>query len=333
LTDGILRHCSSEELQVTNTDYADLRYSRPAVGKSPLQVVSAAFERLVCEPAPAGPPPALEVAMRSWGEVREQLRASLPREANDTIWSWLIASARQSWGQQGGQVALACTGLALPMLAGIVGRYAAAGSVDRDDAEAEIVAGFLHQIQQIDLDAPHLWSRLWSAMAHAGRAWAREQQLAPPAFELADDRGGGHPPMVQTPAGHPELVLADAVAEGVITAGAAELIVLTRLESRSVTSLAEERNRTRSHWTARKQRQRAERALAAWLAARALDPGPTSIVEARIVNEPARVDTRRSAERRTDKHPPRGSATSPASGPSTPSPTPVSDRQEARRCA
>ncbi|MBV7706508.1 hypothetical protein NOVA_27350 [Nocardia nova] len=316
---------------MTNSENVDFLHHGRGLGKSPLQVVSSAFERLIDQPPPADPPPALDVALRSWGQVREQLRASLPSAAIDAIWGWLIESARQSWGERGGHVELSCTGLALPMLTGMAGRFAAVGGVDREDAEAEIVAGFLRQLRQIDLDRPHLWSRLWSATAHAGRSWARAQHMAPPVLGLDDDPTEGYA-VARTPSGHPELVLADAVAEGVITAEAADLVVLTRLERRTLTSLADERKGTRSHWTVRKQRQRAEHALAAWLAARALDPGLTSVVEAHVVNEPTPRGSHRPAERPREKHPSNGQTSSLATGLSTRPPLSPTV-QEARRCA
>lgn len=232
-------------------------------------MLSSAFDRIAGQPVPTGPPPPRGLSVRTWGEVREQLRASaMPVEAIDAVWGWLIQRARLEWGQPGGRVGVACAGLAVPMLAGIAGRFAAPGSVDRDDAEAEIIAGFLRQVREIDLDRPRLWSRLWSATVHVGRSWARQQAMAPPAIDLDSDTAQAPPPVTRTPHGHPELVLADAVAEGVITADAAELIAATRWERRSMTSVAEQLRGSQSHWKVRKQRQRAETKLGPWLAAR-----------------------------------------------------------------
>ena len=257
---------------MTNSEHIDFRGRKVAGERTPLEVVSSAFDRIAREPVAAGPPPPRGVAVRTWGDVGEHLRA--PAMPVDAVWSWLIQRARLEWGQPGGRAGLACAGLAVPMLAGITGRFAAPGSIDRDDAEAEIIAGFLRQIREIDLEPPRLWSRLWSVTVHVGRAWARQQAMAPPAIDLDIDTADAPPPITQTPHGHPELVLADAVAEGVITAEAAELIAATRWERRSMTSVAEQLRGSQSHWKVRKQRQRAETKLGPWLATRTESPEP-----------------------------------------------------------
>lgn len=267
-----------------HSEYADFQSARGGSERTPLNEISAAFDRLAGQPVPAGSPQVPGgLAVSSWGDLREQLRSpSLAAREVDAVWGWLIERARQAWSWRGGEVVLACTGLALPMLAGVTGRFTGFGSVDRADAEAEIVAGFIRQLREIDLHLPNLWSRLWSATMHAGRSWFRQHAAAPAVLSPDHHPADLYPPLARTPHGHPELLLADAVAEGVITADAAELIALTRWEARPMNEVADQRRGMHSHWKIRKQRQRAEIALVPWLAARIADPhpGPDSLSDA-----------------------------------------------------
>ncbi|WP_067902674.1 hypothetical protein [Nocardia vaccinii] len=326
-----------------NGEYVDLRRWRAGVERSPLAVVSSGFDRIADEPVPAGPRPLPHgVAETSWGAVRGQLLgASLPFETVDSLWGWLIEHARRRWATRGGEAVLACCGLAVPMLAGITGRYAVAASPHRLDAEAEIVAGFVRQVREIDLDPPHLWPRLRFATWHAGRSWAQGQRTAPLAADL-DDGADHHLRRMQIPPGHPELVLAQAVAAGVITAQAAELIVATRLQQQPVISAAQQLRRSQSYWMVRRERQRAEHALAAWLSARARDTEHTSVVEARVMNDFPSAQGVDPAQRPEDQHPRRAaSATGPVSGsdtdeqtvPGQPIPASMHAQKGARRCA
>ncbi|WP_280373798.1 hypothetical protein [Nocardia wallacei] len=313
---------------MTDLGYNDFRRRREIVEASPLRVVSAAFDRLADEPVPADAPASLGVAAgASWGEVREQFRAgAMPVDA---LWVWLIGSARSGWTIRGGQTVLGCTGLAVPMLARVTGRYAASGSADRDDAEAEIVAGFVRQLREIDLDRPHLSSRLWSAAMHSGRAWARRHALAPQAVDLDDNPAATHAILSLSPHGHPDLLLAEAVAAGVITADAAELVAMTWWEGQSMSAVARQLRATRSYWTIRRQLQCAETALVPWLVARTADPHPEpdNLANATL---PAIAGL-------PPDHRRLPASTSPASRPHRPSEhaeSPAeSGREEARRCA
>ncbi|WP_460698636.1 hypothetical protein [Nocardia thraciensis] len=235
--------------------------------------MSSAFDRLAGEPVPAGAPASLGVEEGvSWGEVHERLRSrSLPVDA---LWAWLIGCARRGWTVRGGQTVLGCIGLAVPMLARVTGRYAAPGSGDRDEAEAEIVAGFVRQLREIDLDRPHLWSRLWSGTMHSGRSWTRQRGRAPSAIDLDDNPAATRSILAVTSHGHPDLLLAEAVAAEVITADEAELVAMTWWEGRSVSAVARGLRETQSYWTIRRQLQSAETTLAPWLVARTADPHP-----------------------------------------------------------
>ncbi|WP_157121023.1 hypothetical protein [Nocardia miyunensis] len=242
--------------------------------KSPLQVAWSAFDRIAREPVLTDSWPVPGPGVRSWGELREQLLdPSRAFGMVDAIWRWLIDRARQRWHERGGQAVTACVGLAVPMLVELAGRFTASGSEPRGELESEILTGFIEQVHAIDLDPPHLWSRLWSAMAHLARSWARTQSSAPRATDLDDQDLASSPvQLVQAPPGHPELLLADAVADGVITADAAELIALTRWESRSMISVADQPRGAASYENVRKQRWRAENKLVPWLIERLADP-------------------------------------------------------------
>ncbi len=279
---------------------------------SPVGVVWTALEPVFDDPLPTDPRPVPhppDAAIASWGELRELLLGHwVPTEARDAIWRWLIERARC----HGPDATLACASLAAPMLGRIAGRFASPHSPHRHDVESEVLLGFLTQLRNIELDRPLLWSRLrWAALT-SGWEWAQKRAVLAPVDEPGDWGDLGR---LMSPHGHPDLVLADAVAEGVITADAAELIALTRWERRSMGAVAEKLRGAKSHWTIRKQRQRAENALVPWLAARiaASPPGPASGTHA---GTPARSTGHQ-----------RPSASSPAQ------PAPAPTTQEARRCA
>jgi hypothetical protein len=269
---------------MVNSRHRDVqgRNSPPRGGleaRSPLAVASSGFDRMAGQPLPEQPRPVPEVRAGSWGQLREHLLdRSAPIGTVDAVWQWLIEQAREPGPgpRHGAPVRLGCLGLAVPMLAATTGRFVAPHSTHRDDAESELVAGFLRQLHQIDPDQPHLWPRLRSAMGNLARSWAHKQSGAATATEL-DDQPDTSLRAMRTPAGHPELVLAQAVAHEVITAQAAELIASTRWESRSVTSLAQQLPAGRSQWTVRKLRQRAEADLTAWLHQQAVDPVPATL--------------------------------------------------------
>ena len=242
---------------------------------SPLQVAWSAFDRMSGEPVLTDSWPVPGVRVRSWGDLRTQLLdPSCSFRTVDAIWGWLIERARQRWHERGGQAVMACVGLAVPMLVQLAGRYIASGIEHRGDLESEILAGFLEQVRTIEVNRPHLWPRLWFAMMHVGRSWARQQSNTPRAAELDDQVLASLPvQLVQVPAGHPELLLADAVVDGVITAEAAELIAVTRWESRSLSTVADQKTGgAASYERVRKQRWRAENKLVPWLTARLADP-------------------------------------------------------------
>ncbi|MFI7189936.1 hypothetical protein ACIBQ0_09395 [Nocardia nova] len=301
-----------------------------------MSVVSSAFDRFVDDPLPTDPRPVpqpLDAPAGTWGELRELLLdPGLGTEAVDGIWRWLIERAR-SHGQD---ATLMCASLAVPMLARITDKFAAPHSTHRHDIESEILTALLTQLRGVELDQPRLWRQLRWAALHAGWLWVREHDVLVPVDEPRD---WGEPGPMTPPHGHPELVLSDAVAEGVITADAAELIASTRWEQRSMTSVTDELGGSQSHWKFRKQRQRAESALVAWLAARiaAPDPAPASATDTPAVNTRPPGETPAAATADT-RRPPSTTAGSTSgdsrSGPSSPAQhAPACELEEVRRCA
>ncbi|MFE7720536.1 hypothetical protein ACFU44_16015 [Nocardia rhizosphaerihabitans] len=272
---------------MTNTHVA--KYPGPGGNPgSPLAVVRAGFDRIATEGLPTGPRPvptsqATTGPVWTWGELRERLwDAATPMDEVDEVWRWLLRRVRA----EGGCAMLVCAGLAAPMLSRTVGEHAAPGHAARHDIESEVLTAFLAHLSRVDLETPGVWHRLrWGAYRAVRKAAYQQRTGVTVVGDLDRDLaplGERVRAMVPEP-GHPETILTEAVAAGVISAEAAELIAASRWESRSLTSLAAERGV--SLWKLRKARPRAERALLAWLndRARNLDPERTSTVEAEAV--------------------------------------------------
>lgn len=254
---------------------------------SPLRLVEGEYDRLAAQGLPAGPIPGAAVwgtRAESWDELRAALHDSgLPAAVRDEIWVWLIGRSRA----HGGDATLMCAVLAVPMLVWVCGRFLAATDPYRHDIESEVLTGFLTALAGIDLDRPWVWDRLrWSAH-NTARSAARQHDAITAALSDHDpdnDDGEVRDPVTdRAPAmflasGDPETVLARAVAAGVLTEDAAELILATRVERRAFDDVAARHGV--SHWTLRKQRQRAETRLVAWLTESARDTPPADPTEA-----------------------------------------------------
>ncbi|MFE3196307.1 hypothetical protein ACFXHA_45430 [Nocardia sp. NPDC059240] len=238
---------------------------------SPLIPVRNAFRRIAHEPVPLPTEVAARLGERpSWGRLRQVLLGpALGFEVQDEVWVWLVRRARR----HGPNAMLACAGMALPMLGAMALRFSESHGRDRREAEAAILTGFLAKLGTVDLVRPGVWPRLRWAAYTAARAWASAEDRAPipvgaapsPTEETGQVRGTRQ--VVRARDGHPELLLCQAVAEGVLTQHTADLIATTRLQPRtSLTALAAQLGQPypRLH----KRRARAERALAAWLAQR-----------------------------------------------------------------
>ncbi|WP_459962285.1 hypothetical protein [Nocardia sp. IFM 10818] len=260
---------------------------------SSLMVVRSAFEAISADPV--GLPPECVIALggpvASWGRLREALcEPGLSLKSVDTVWVWLVRRARQD---SGGQAALVCAGLAVPMLTRMARRVS--GPRPSHDADAQVLVAFLAALGRVDLDRRGVWPRLrWAAWVGA-RAWVtREAKAAAPTMGVAADEG----PLRRraelvgsAQRGHPELLLAQAVAEGVLTEDAAGLIAATRLGARSLTAVAAEYDIP--YKRLEKRRSRAEAHLATWLRQRLADQhdDSLSVVERHVVDTMSRART------------------------------------------
>ncbi|WP_306356761.1 MULTISPECIES: hypothetical protein [unclassified Nocardia] len=204
----------------------------------------------------------------SWGQLRRKLLNSrLPLRAQEQVWVWLVGRARR----EDGEAMLACAGLALPMLGATAIRFTGRHSPERHEAEAVVLAAFVDKVTSVDLDRLGVWPRLRWAAYTAARAWARREDRIP--IPVPGLSGGGEGDaqrqVMGQPKGHPELLVHQAVAEGVITAQTAELIAATRIEGRSLWEVAAEIGEPypRLH----QRRRRAERRLEIWLRDRLAD--------------------------------------------------------------
>ena len=156
-------------------------------------------------------------------EIRRWVRLrGTANQAKNAVWALVAARAHQ----QGAAWTIAAVGLALPHLVRMSAQLSGADGVTRHELDAEILTGFLGALQWLDPEVAFLWPRLQIAARRGGVTWLARQRGNRPGRVEADFDSAPPPPGC----GHPDLVLAAAVRNGVISVGEAELIVETRLE-------------------------------------------------------------------------------------------------------
>jgi hypothetical protein len=198
-------------------------------------------------------------------EVRDRLLARrCPQATRDAVWAHIVLRART----EGATWTLAAVVVALPALTSAAATLSDRFAGDPADVHAEVLRGFLTALSIIDLRPPRIMLRLrWAAYRSGYDALA--EALAGPTPIAPGFRST--PP--HAPWGHPDLVLARAVADGVLTQTEAALIGATRLEEVSVADWAA-RHQT-GEWAVYKTRKRAELRLAAYLREGAAETDPT----------------------------------------------------------
>ncbi|MEU9823305.1 hypothetical protein ACIGG9_29115 [Pseudonocardia alni] len=161
------------------------------------------------------------------GELRALLLdRSTGRPVRDAVWAHLIGRSRR----EGATWTVACAGMALPMLAGAYRECVARVGGDGEEIASAVVTGFLAELAAIDPGRPGLASALRWAALRAGLRTGRDTDPVAsrvPDGDLIDGAVGETRGAVE---GHPDLVLAGAVAAGVLSEAEADLIGETRLQ-------------------------------------------------------------------------------------------------------
>jgi hypothetical protein len=150
-------------------------------------------------------------------------------EARDGVWRELVTRARRD----GPAWVVAAVGIAMPGLRHVAGRLTAGWRGDTRDLDAELLAGFIGRLKNIDLESPRICGRLIDAGMRAARR-ARDADSDTQLIHV--DTTGPSAPI--RPWDHPDLVLARAIAAGVIDADEANLIAETRLDHATLTQAA-----------------------------------------------------------------------------------------------
>jgi hypothetical protein len=225
----------------------------------PLDAARSAFEWLVAGPHPVSVDgrlfPGLPARRVPLNEVRDRLlRRRCPQALRDAVWAHLVLLARTA----GGTWTVGAVGVALPALTSVAATLSAKFAGDPSDIHAAVLAGFVSELGEVDLRKPRIMLRLRWAAYRAGHTAVREALDAP-----VPSGHGFRSTLPPPPWGHPDFVLARAVAENAITAAEAELIGATRLEGVALADAATEHGL--SYQAAKKARQRAEHRLVAYL--------------------------------------------------------------------
>ncbi|GHH62391.1 hypothetical protein [Lentzea cavernae] len=233
-------------------------------------------------------------------EVRDRLLARrCPQEIRDAVWTHLVLRSRA----EGATWTVSAVGVALPALTSVATILSDRFAGDPADVHAEVLRGFLSALATVDLRPPRIMLRLRWAAYRSGHKALSEALSSP-----APIAPGSWPEPRRTPGGHPDLVLARAVADGVLNRTEAALIGATRLEKVSVAEWAALHEL--SEWAVYKTRKRAELRLAAHVREAAAGADPTDALTDQVATTVAIARTHESTQRARG----RSSKTDPNSG-------------------
>jgi hypothetical protein len=207
----------------------------PSRTSSALRVAQYIFLRSVCEPTTLWLDGAQFDDLPDGRLLLIPLREVLLRPATtpgtrDAVWRELIgrARARESW-------LVAAIGMAMPGLRRAVRQLTIDVRGDRDDLESAVAEGFVTALHKVDLGDTSLCARLVTAARKAGAKQLHQDAAVDAAVWSQFASRAPRPPW-----GHPDFVLLDAVAAGVLSMQEARLIGATRLEHVPVADLAAE---------------------------------------------------------------------------------------------
>ena len=243
------------------------RLSFPGVA-APLEAVRVSWEWLCAAPHPVTVDGRVIEGLPDQLVPLDELRARLlargcPPAVRDAVWAHLVRRSRA----EGGTWTVAAAGMALPVLTRVARILTAKYAGDPADIHAAVLSGFLTGLTRVDPQRPAVLVSLRWAAYRGGLAAVREALRAPVpvsghGFESAPPRPAAR---------HPDLVLARAVADRVITRDEAALIGSTRLEYVRLADAATARGQT--YQAANAARHRAERRLLAYLSSPDIEPG------------------------------------------------------------
>lgn len=182
------------------------------------------------------------------------LSRGCPREVWDQVWTHVVSRSRN----EGSTWTIIAVGLALPMLTGLATRLTERFANDPSDIHAEIVRGFLDALAALDLAEGRIMIRLRWAAYRAGHRALLDAMDAPTPKPTGSGTSEPAPPLR-----NPEVVLARAVAAGVLTRTEADLIGTTRIDGMRLVDWPRPPELT--YHALSKHRRKAEHRLAAWL--------------------------------------------------------------------
>jgi hypothetical protein len=198
------------------------------LGEQPFDVAANTFRLLTTGPQPlsvdgtvlGGGLPRRRIALSELAAIL--MHPSCGYATSDQMWRLLIEQARTD----GSAWVIGAVGVALPGLRQAAYRLRHYSG----DVQAELLTAFVAALRTVKPGGAKVAQRLLSATFTDARATLHVQE------PLRVQASGSLTP---TTAGHPDIVLARAVAAGVITAAEAELIGATRLEAVSVSDYAQ----------------------------------------------------------------------------------------------
>jgi hypothetical protein len=204
--------------------------------RSALDCAEDAFRLLTTEPAPLAVPgsqlghglPARSVPL---DELRDLVLSPAAGYAmQDAAWEYLARAAQS----EGAAWVVGAVGVALPGLRNIAGQLALGYAGEVADLDAEVLDGFCARLKTIDPAAGMVAARLiWAAHRAGARLRAAEWDGAARMLPWGDWM---EPPQ---PVRHPDLLLAEAVRDGVLTELEATVVGAVRIEELHLSRVAE----------------------------------------------------------------------------------------------
>lgn len=245
-------------------------FCRPSERDSPpFRAARAAFSALTRGPHPVCVNGGLFAGLPNADLPLDQLRDVLlnpdcGQATRDAVWADLVRRARgsETW-------MVGCLGLALPALVRVATHLSARFAGDPSEVHAAVLSGFVTELDRVDCQRRGIVTRLRWGAYRAGYLAVHEALSAPPPTPATAEQEPGEDAAdravlaVQAPSGHPDFVLAHAVADGALTITESELIAATRLGDLTVASAAAARGAT--YAAVHQARRRAEARLSRWL--------------------------------------------------------------------